>query len=99
MVSIGELIENPGIIIGFLVSFVLLLVPTMNQIYLQVFAKYVSNSGYGFIGNPILLVQGIVSDFVSWIVLTFLDIVIQLAVAVFVIFTLLNVVVSILRGA
>ncbi|WP_440951865.1 hypothetical protein [Methanococcoides sp. FTZ1] len=98
MVSFGELIENPAIVIGFLISFIGLLVPTTKQIYLQVFAEYASESGYGFIGNPILFVQGIVGDFFSWLVLTFLDLVIHLAVVAFVGFTFINTFVQIFRN-
>lgn len=87
VVSFDELLDNPSILIGFLVGFIFLLVPTSKQIYLLIIAEYANESGHEFIGNTILFLLGLLSDFTTWLVLTFMEPVIYFIVIAFVFFS------------
>ena len=90
VVSFDELLDNPSILIGFLVGFIFLLVPTSKQIYLLIVAEYANESGHGFIGNTILFVLGLLSDFTTWLVLTFIEPVTYFILIAFVFFSVVS---------
>ena len=87
VVSLDDLLDNPSIIISFLVGFIFLLVPTSKQIHLLIIAEYANETGHGFIGNAIISILGLSSDFTTWLVLTFLEIVTYVIVVAFVFFS------------
>ena len=89
MVNFNELLKNPSLLIGVLISFILLLVPTSIEIYLQALAEYANESGYEFIGNAILFFIGLINKLTTWIVLTFIEPVAYLIISTFLLFSVL----------
>lgn len=90
MVSFDDLLDSPSILIGFLVGFIFLLVPTSKQIYLLIIAEYANESGHGFIGNIIFFFLDMLSNVTTWLVLTFIEPVAYLIMITFVFFSIIG---------
>lgn len=90
MVRIRDLLEKPSILIGFLISFILLIVPRSKQIYLQIIGEYANGTGHEIIGGIILFLVDAFSKLTTWLVLSFLELIIYVVFWAFVIFSVLN---------
>jgi hypothetical protein len=68
--SRANLFDDP---IGFLKSFILLLVPSGVMLWIFIAGTYAENSGHGIIGYLLLSVYNIIDKFTLFIAETFID--------------------------
>ncbi|WP_407281841.1 hypothetical protein V7O61_10600 [Methanolobus sp. WCC1] len=97
MVNFDDLLDNPSLLIGFLVGFILLLVPTSTQIFLLIVAEYANETGHGSIGSIINCFLDMIGGFTTWLVLTFIESVTYVIVVAFVFFSIAGTIVRMFK--
>lgn len=92
---LASLLNNP---IGFLVSFIMLAVPSGTFLWLLIGGTVAENTGHGIIGGLLLFVYNAYDKITLFIFETFIDLVVHAVVVVIVISSILSVITSILAS-
>ena len=92
---LANLFKNP---MGFLVSFIMLAVPSSAFLWLLIGGTFAENTGHGIIGGLLLFVYNAFDKITLFIFETFIDLVIHAVVIVIVITSILGVITSILAA-
>lgn len=86
--AISDFIDEP---FNFLIGFIMLLVPSSLVIWLLIGGELLNGTDYDFIGSIILFCVDVFGNFTAWLVATFIGIVIDITIIVFIIGTILGI--------